>query len=300
MTFSIRLSLFGAVATALLAWFATPAFAGPIRSVSLDHTMFGDLNQNDVPSCKDDEDTSFSCGPTAAVNSFVWLQNRYPHIYDSKLVPDLDPNPANDLDGDGDVDFYDAMIAVAEELSTSDYMNCTACQGGTSIDNFIEGKMAWIEDHAPGVTEYGVENFHDEGDWPSWEFLYNELVGEEDIELLIGFYDEQNNRIGGHYVTLTSFHWHDADMDDIIDPGEGVDGIDDEAQINFIDPGTGDHHFADILQGDLDGPIGIFGYFDVHLAVIETAVKESPIPAPASFFLFCGGLLWLARRRAHR
>jgi hypothetical protein len=287
---SVLSRVFAALAAGGVSLLAASAAMATVYSVSLDHTMFGNLDQNDVPACKDEEGNSFACGPTAAVNSFVWLQNRYPHVYDSKLIPEQDL----DLNEDGEVNFYDHMIAVAIELSKPEYMDCAACQGGTAISTFISGKQQYIEDQIPGVTEYAFQNMFDpNSEHPTWQFLYNELRGEEDVELLIGFYDEQNERIGGHYVTLTTFHLDDGNNDGLIDQDEG-------AFIEFIDPFGGLLGMADIFQVLVGGLIGISSYFiagDVTLALIEAAVKESPIPEPGLVLLFGAGAFWLARRR---
>jgi hypothetical protein len=70
---------------------------------------YGKLLQKDLPGCGAEDGVGdlagSGCGPSAAVNSFVYLQNKYSSIYGKKLVPELDRNmPINDRDGDGDVD----------------------------------------------------------------------------------------------------------------------------------------------------------------------------------------------------
>lgn len=289
MQWITRLSA-GAAAAALALAFAGVARAGPVYSIQLPINMFGNLDQDDVPTCKDANNVSYTCGPTAAVNSFVWLQNSHPEIYDNNLVP----IQASDLDGDNDVDEYDHMIATAIELGDPEYMDCTVCQGGTTLGNFIDGKRSWIEEHAPGTTVFkDVLN-------PNWDFLFNELSHGEDVELLLGFYKEDGadadnapDRDGGHYITLTSFHWADADMDGVIDEEEG-------AFIDFIDPATGMFGTADIFQASLNGIIGISDYGvggEIILTIIDAAISESFIPEPEALALFAGGVLLLLRRR---
>lgn len=278
----------------------SPAAAVTIRDISLDHTKFGNLDQDDVPVCKDDNGNSFSCGPTAAVNSFVWLQNRYPDTYGNKLIE----KSTMDHDGDGDVDSYDDLIETAIQLSDPKYMSCAACTGGTTINNFINGKKKWIEERVPGKSSYDDQNVHASGSYPTWRFIYDSLLAGGDLEMLIGFYDTDPatpQRLGGHYLTVTSFHWRDLDMDDIIDIGEGLtDGT--NAQIDFIDPATGMRVFSDIFQNSLNGPIGMsYGIGgDVDITVIESAVYEN-ISEPGTLAIVVStGLFWAGFRRCRR
>ena len=259
--------------------------------IQLDPGMFGSLDQDDTAACGGAGEVA--CGPTAAVNSFVWLQNNYPDIYDNSLIL----SATQDHNGDLVIDEYDDWIETANALSDAEYMQCTLCNGGTAISDFISGKRQWIEDHVPGVTVYADQNIHDGTNpmWPTWQFIYDNLVGEEDVELLVGFYDADDNRVGGHYLTLTSFHWEDADDDGLID-------FDETAWIDFIDPQTGQWDQADIFQALLNGTIGSdYGTGgDVTLTRIESAVKESPIPEPSTALLLGGGLALLGARARRR
>jgi hypothetical protein len=236
---------------------------------------FGNLNQHDVPGCGD-----FACGPTAAVNSFVFLQNKYPDIYDTSLVPHIPGNTA-----------YQDMVAAAAALQSPTYMNCTACNGGTLITDFISGKRKWIEDHVPNKTVYM--------DVPqaNWPFLYNELVDMEDVELLVGFYNAQGQRVGGHYVTLSSFHWVDQNMDGIINPTE-------TATIDFVDPDTGTVKVQRLFQQSVAGQYNLTTDYGVGGAVTTTginwAVSESPIPEPAAIALLLTAMVAMLGYRRQR
>jgi hypothetical protein len=90
--------------------FASLAVAGPITyNPQLDpmDKLFGHLNQHDTI-CG-----AMGCGPTAALNSLVFLQNKYPTTYGTDLVPAV----TTDLNGDGDVNEYDAWISAANDLA---------------------------------------------------------------------------------------------------------------------------------------------------------------------------------------
>jgi hypothetical protein len=249
-----------------------------------DHTLFGNLKQTDVPDCGNG---LFACGPTAAVNSFSFLQNKFPNIYDNKLIPDLD--------ADGDFD-YDDMKLTAVALGGMDYMMCAVCDGGTLLDKFEKGKRDWINEHAPGTTIF--KRLDD----PTWNFLYQEVWDMEDVELLFGFYNDAGARIGGHYVTLTKFWWEDTNMDDRINPTE-------TAMIGFVDPADGTLKTQSL--GQFNNATTLFTNYGVGLVVpgvangtiaitrIDSAISESPIPEPAAFALaaICIGCVALRRRR---
>lgn len=244
--------------------------------------QFGNLDQDDIPGFG-----GIACGPTAAVNSFVYLENAYPWVYDNSLIP----AQGADLDGDGDVDFYDDMIAVAQTLGGPGFMN-TIANNTTFHDDFIWGKQQYIESMVPGMTVYEAQ---DQWNWvnqtmpewvepvsPRWEFLYWELVDCEDVEILISWSDT------GHFVTLTSFHWDDVNGNLVVDFGEG-------AWIDFTDPATGLYNTAGIWQSGM-GTILETDY--ASGATITMAVSESPIPEPVTMSLLAlGGLALLRKRR---
>ena len=254
------------------------AMSGPAESCDADRviqkelSLYGDLNQHEILGWG-----NVACGPTAAVNSFVYLQNKYPGVYDDKLVPA----------GAG------AMLGVAQTLGGPGYMN-TIANDTTYHDDFIWGKMTYIEQKVPGVTVYEAQDQwswtnHAQPAWvqsglPKWEFIYNELVACEDVEILISWSE------GAHYVTLSSFHWNDVDNDLTIEEGE-------KAWIDFIDPWTGAYGTASIWQDAYGGSIET----DYEAgSYISMAVSESPIPEPLTLLAVGSALAGLAgyiRRR---
>ncbi|NWH03520.1 PEP-CTERM sorting domain-containing protein [Desulfobacter latus] len=244
--------------------------------IEKDKTLYGTLSQYSTTVNPD-----MACGPTAAVNSFVYLQNKYSDIYDHLLVPDLNNTP--------DIYETEEMIAVADILADSDYMNLTT--QGTYGDYFIYGKWKYIEEVAPGTTTYQAQyswngwstNLGSKPDWvddgtiPSWDFLYNQLVACEDVEILInGDFD--------HYLTLTSLSW-----DDVANTGK----------IDYIDPGTGKWNESNLWLGG-DGYLHT-DYYGLSTpnnydSIITMAVKESPVPEPSTILLMGIGLLGFACR----
>jgi hypothetical protein len=275
------------------------AHAGPIYNISIDPTLYGNLKQTDVwktgPSV---------CGPTAAVNSFIYLQNKYPNIYDSRLVP----NQAEDKNKDGIVDIYDHMIAAALVLSQSNYMDPA---NGTSHEEFISGKKGYVDVEAkvPGQTNYAAQDpfkwsdpntrpEYVENEVPQWDFLFKKLKIGADIELLIEWpiyppEDKDNDGIEdmeGHWITLTSFHWEDVNSDGLVQRAEA-------ATIDFIDPMTGLLKEIGFWHDTTGGKRLLFTDFAKD-SRITVAVSES-VPEPSTVLLTILGLsvLGLSQRK---
>ena len=266
-----------------------------------DGILYGNLNQIHVPGIG-----PVACGPTAAVNSFVYLENKYPCVYDNLLVPAGSAPPGVDYNGDGITGRYEDMATVAATLGG---LMGTAPPGGTYDDMFIYGKYAYLEQVAPGLTTYAAQMAGTWGwqgrpvvppiakpDWvadgtiPTWQFLWDNLVACEDVEILIVDYD------WGHFLTLSSLFWNDANNDLIMD-------IEEAAVIDYIDPWTGAKGFSPIWQYGLNSQLFV-GYGDYPAAQLVMAVKESPVPEPATFIIWSllGGfgiaMGWWRKRKA--
>ena len=253
------------------------------------------------------------CGPTAAVNSFVFLQNKFPAVYGKMLVPELPRNdPANDLNGDGDVDQTDDMIAVANVLAGQEFMKtiCAGCATSKSTFryDFMDGKKKYIESKVPKKTSYAAQDspalaafpnlkpdFAKRED-PTWQFLRDNLMTAEDVEILLTLFNPDGTEKAGHYVTVTNIKWTDGDMDGIIDAGEG-------ATLGVIDPNSGMFKEYGLFQDPTTMRLIVkyptkTGLLDV---TITAAVKESYIPEPGTLSLLAVGLLAcgvIRRRRA--
>ena len=307
------------VAAALL---VSPAWAveGVDYTILKDPLLYGNLDQDDIPP----PSGQFMCGPTAAVNSFKYLENAYPAIYGNSLVP-IGASGGNDLDGDGNVDSYDDMIAVAQTIgdqpppvapAVPQYMNTKQVLGGpggsgTWDDMFIYGKHKYIEAMLPNMTLYEAQ-LKPAWAWPgiparpvdevppiakpAWVqhntqpdgiFLYNELNDCEDVEILIV------DLPWGHYLTVTGLSWVDANSDGLIQGGEN-------AKVFYIDPVTGLPGFSNI-GGQVNPGDPIFVAYGVFQnAQLVMTVSESPIPEPASAMLLVIGLPALIWRRRIR
>jgi len=269
---------------ALTAALSTPLYGMTITE-SLDAGKFGTVNQKDTI-C-----TALGCGPTAAVNSFVYLQNMFPNVYQNPLVPA----------GQG--------IAVADLLSGKTLMNTG--NEGTPFGDFILGKMAYIESQAKGVTKYEAQmstqweappghpneakkpSFLSDNTFPTVPFLAAELKAKEDVEILV------QRRVGGagHYVTVTGL---------MFDTDSGM------GKISYVDPndpvlanGTVKVSESAITRGpEGNRPIVLTDLIiDGSVTNIIGAVAESPVPEPTTLLLWgtsAAGLGLAARRRRRR
>jgi hypothetical protein len=255
---------------ALLSLFSLACLSVLAGTISLDPGLFGNLDQHDT-NCAES-----ACGPTAAVNSFAFLENMYPTIYGNDLIPTT-----------GATYDYGDLVDAADVLAGSTFMDCTAA--GVGISNFISGEEAYMNEYAPGTTVFEIMNFFANGAWPTFNFLYNQLAAGEDVELLVGFYttnaEGQLVRNGGHYVTLTGVSF-------------GVPFAAGNGTISFIDPDDGDS--GSMSLSTIDGALYNNGtYVNGQYTFIEAAVAESPTPEPGTLLFLAVGIpaLFVLRRR---
>jgi hypothetical protein len=250
--------------------------------------LYGDLDQDNVPFMG-----GCACGPTSVVNSFVYLQNEARNVYG--------PNGQGLVPYGGAAPTQDEQADIATILQGQDYMDS---DGGTYIEDFIFGKVKYLEERFPGKTRYAAQVSLDwrEGpkpmgvtDWPThaeenpqpdWvqdqtaatlAFLYEQIKAREDVEIFIG------GGVGAHYLTVTGIMYDDTNN---------------TGTLSYIDPGDGMAHTSNILG--LDAGRIKFEYNGRMDALVFHAVSESPIPEPAAIALLAIGLIGLCafRRRA--
>ena len=275
------------VAVAAL-WLGSSLLLAPVSAAvftaNINPALYGNLDQDNVPFMG-----GCACGPTSVVNSFVYLQNEAPNVYGNGqgLVPYAGASPTQV-----------EQAAVATILQGDNYMDS---DGGTYIEDFIFGKVKYLEEKFAGKTRYAAQVSLDwrEGpkpmnvtDWPThaedhpkpdWvqdetaatlAFIYGQIDAREDVEIFIG------GGVGDHYLTVTGISYDDATN---------------LGTLNYIDPADGMAAMSDILG--LDAGRIKFEYNGRMDALIFHAVSESPIPEPAAIALFVIGLVGLCAFR---
>ncbi len=307
----MKRSRIAAAVVVLFALVSAPALALPVTyHVQKPVELYGHVSQLD--DAIQDAFGTEGCGPTATINSFVYLRNKYPN-----RVSDL----IKDEDNDGDVDGDDYVLSVVK-LGT-DYMKMGTV-GGVSDGNFVAGKKKWIMDQTPGKLYISGQSHIGAGGlqktFPKWPFIYEELRRCEDVEIGLGW-----ETGGGHWLTLTSFKYTDADGDgridafesyvdyndnDQYDPGEPFTDVDSdgrhdiqEGMLDFIDPWGGVHLEGELYTSTLDGNLWLWyenAFGDEQNGRIEIVVAESPIPEPGTLGLLCIGICTMAARAARK
>jgi hypothetical protein len=206
---------------ASLALLPLPGNAAIISAYN-DPNLFGTLDQQEVGFIGDS-----ACAPTSVVNSFVYLERRYPAIFGRSLVPDTDTDSQYDPE---------ELKAVALTLAGPNYMATTE-QSGTQDGYMAFGKEKYMEEKAPDKTLYRAVA---EGSWdgpsgsqPDWyqastvptiEFLYEVLSGAFDVE--VGVTWTTPGETGGHWITaygLTFDTLTKVGSLSFIDPWKAVD-----------------------------------------------------------------------------
>jgi hypothetical protein len=276
------------LAAAVIAVFAgcTQAKADNVITGMENANLFGNLNQGDT------DCPMVACGPTAAVNSFVYLQNRYPNIYGNKLVPK----------GANAAQQYMNMQMVANTLGGADYMNTCNCGNGTFIEQFILGKQKYLDTMAKNATTYGAEDtfawrttlpdgskvaakppYVQQNTAPTGQWLVDQLKAGEDVELFV------NGSMGNHYITLTQMTYN-------LDKNTG--------SFMFIDPNQVNNKMAGapvVSMGMITGldatdsdilftSASVSAYLGTGLNIVN-AVSESPVPEPATYAVLSVGFL---------
>ena len=237
--------------------------------VQLDYDLFGHLTNS-----------GNNCAPTATVNSFRYLEQRYPGVYDNNLT-------GGDLAGSRD--------------TLAEGMNPTG--EGTLPRDWWEEKIAYIEQRVPNKTVYKgmldeeVDPGFDPAVWdrgdridyaaPTFDWLFDELVHGEDVE--IGIYWGED---AGHALTLTSLCFDDSEGGGEYDNSRWDPGVED-ARIDYLDPNApGGLIWADLaLNGD--GRLEFTwdnGGNPAQTVWIGLAYSESPVPLPGSMTLILIGL----------
>ena len=252
----------------------SPIWISPIRATLIGITRSWD----DYGHVKNE---GYKCAPTATINSFIYLWNRYLNIYKGTKL--LDSN------GDGINDNYTEL---RDDLAI--WMN-TSEEKGTDEKDWWKGKLAWINTYAPGTTTFRGIVFRNVSSWshkellkrgvPTWDFLWKNLAAGADIE--IGIYPSGQLP---HALTLTGLKFSDKNGNKKWDP------TNEEAKIEYLDPDHPDQLFEAKLWLEDCGSFKCltFNYkkdFFDYPARIKLAYCETPVPEPCTMILLGSGIL---------
>lgn len=273
-----------------------PSAAATLYEAGHDQNLYGHLYQGDVP-----EIGSMACCPTAAINSFTFLQNKYPLVYETSLASK--PPTSSDVQAIAGPSFMNTSIA------------------GTSDPLVFWGRYLYIESRSPFQTHYACQvsmrhgqPMHgdtDDAAWPinrplpiylenapgpvavpTWQFLFQNLQQGSDVGVGITFLKADGSASNsGHCLTLNSFSFDDKNNNGIIDKGEG--------KVSFVDPAESEKkevsydiwHNAD--PGLLSGYPYVMLNYGQFGALLDSALAQYPKPQAIPDTVEAGNILLL-------
>lgn len=265
------------VAVCILASIAPAANADPFR---FDNTVYGSYGNpsvdvsNVIPATNPQNGTN-TCAPTATANGMAYLTNAFPLIFKTNL---LQNKPSEGGAANPQSNNNSGWTAIANQLASNNYMK-TDGGLGTSQENWITGAEAYINNNAPGKTDYSAIND------PGADFLLAALKSKADLEIGI--------TMGtlGHVLTVTG-------ASGTTDAKGAVTSM----TIDGIDPDDPTHPFHYVL-GNVGGKGQLTLTYKGDSYAVDTGFAIIPkVPEPRTYqlLLIGGGLLFLQRRVSWR
>ena len=246
---------------------------------------FGNLNQGSLDYAYPKfgtGDNNMACGPSAATNSLVYLQNAYPSLYGRSLIA----LAGHSMQGTGSYTPYDDWIYTAGGVLATKYMNTT--NAGTYDGDFTMGLYAYTNTVASGKVRYSAQDCWVpswggsskppswvSGVTPTWNYLYNGLKNSADVLTMLTYVSSD----GGHYVSAEGMTWNDAT---------------ESGTLTFMDPGGGKSTTTSIRlsSGKLYTDYG--GSNESWISALDVLVPVWPVPSPPQQYRTVGGSLGAA------
>ena len=262
-------------------------FVSPSTLVAQENRAdFGNLDQHSLQvsyPALGTGNNNMACGPVAATNSLVYLDNAFPGVYGTSLIA----SAGHDMDNDSAYTAYDDWIYTAGGcLATSSYMNTTKANG-TYCDNFTWGLYTYVEQQAPGKTVYSAEQYNASSNWgnapapdtppswvqsktPNWDFIYDALTDSSAVGMMLYYKGS-----GGHFMSIMGITWNTSTNSGTLqymDPWNGESGA------------TGIHESSSgTVYTDYGGDNGSWiNAITVLSPIAPTVTAVSPPTGPAS------------------
>jgi hypothetical protein len=217
------------------------------------------------------------CAAVASINSFKFLQTHYPSMYGNLLLPNLQPDGTDPIDA---MDFGVNGWQVGANPARQGYYP----RPGNAYGDYIQTKMDWIEDRAPGRTTYETR-YAGAGGVPDVAWLAEQIQKGQDVEFFVQGTDFF------HALTLTGVGCSDHNYVDCYIMYQDPNDVATQKQL-AVNP-TGPGGALQLTGVDFSGGVTL---------TITGAFAESPVPEPATYLLLGGALTALAfyRRRLTR
>ena len=215
------------------------------------------------------------CAAVAAINSFIFLENQYPAIYDNLITPNIQGAKPNQTDPTDRDNFGVNGWQVAGKPARQGYYSRPGSVGG----DYVQTKMDWINDYAPGTTifnSYFLGSAQNDR-LPTIEDLANEIQHGEDVEFFV-----DGGTAGNHALTLTGISCMLNNFTN--------------CSITFLNDGVPVGATSITL-----GPNGL--EVDTGFGNIYAAFSESPVPEPSTMVSTGTALIllgYLGRKRLFR
>lgn len=202
------------------------------------------------------------CFAASAINSFIFLENQYPTIYDRKLTPNVVGVAPTQTDPTDTTNFANAILASFPSGLPNSLSGWNA---------YLTEKMTWINSAAPGTTVFdsfyvgSANNSHA----PTSSDLSSEIQAQEDVEMFIS---------GGgiaHAIVLTGISCSSPTSCTMTYQDPNSPTVEQTAQLTAA---AGGLQFVGLPGTDPTLANTTF--------TINAAFSESPVPEPSSGILF--------------